>query len=102
MITKYATTEKQKQNKKQVKQTQDKRNWTEKHLWVCIHTPYSTTQMKAITRKRVTYHIHDLYQAHRQKDSERLRVVCNRPFQAGIILQEVLQQGPLVWTLHRH
>ena len=50
-------------------------------------------------RKPDTYHIHDLYQTEGEDDSERVGVVAHRPLHPVIILQEVLQQVPLVRTL---
>ncbi|KAL7826338.1 hypothetical protein AOLI_G00315470 [Acnodon oligacanthus] len=48
------------------------------------------------TRIPKTHHIHDLHQAERENDRERLRVIGNGPLHTVIVLQQVFQQSPLV------
>lgn len=49
-----------------------------------------------------TDHVHDLDQAEREHHGQGLRVVGHRPLHPVVVLQEVLQQGPLVGALQRH
>lgn len=49
-----------------------------------------------------TYHVHDLYQTEGEDNGERVGVIAHRPLHPVVILQEVLQQVPLVRTLQRH
>lgn len=49
-----------------------------------------------------TYHIHDLYQIECEVDGERKRIIGHWSLHPVVVLQEVLQQVPLVRTLQRH
>lgn len=49
-----------------------------------------------------TDHVHDLDQAEREDHRQGLRVVGHRPLHPVVVLQEVLQQAPLVGALQGH
>lgn len=46
-----------------------------------------------------TYYVHDLYQTEGEGNGEGVGVVGHRPLHPVVVLQEVLQQVPLVRTL---
>lgn len=52
--------------------------------------------------RHATHHVHDLDQTEREDDGQRLRVVSHRPLHTVVVLQQALEQAPLVRTLQRH
>lgn len=49
-----------------------------------------------------THHVHDLQEAEREVDGERLRVVGHGPLQGVVVLDQLLVQLPLELALQRH